>query len=74
MILPAYSLDDCITACASFNNVGVIDKTCLMVHFNAHIGATAGGNCWLKSKVGKPEVNNNPDSKDLMVEAELLDD
>ena len=74
IVIPAYSFNDCITACASFNELGGIDKTCVMAHFNANIMTETGGNCWLKSKVGDIQVNENDKTKNLQVEAELLDD
>ena len=71
--LRAYSFDDCLKACVSFNKSGNVENTtCVLAHFNAHVG-TDGGNCWLKSKIGSVVVNDNESTKNLQVEGELLD-
>lgn len=71
---PAYSFDDCMTACVAFNvEDSVANTTCVLVHFNANVSliATRGGNCWLKSKVGTFEAVGGQEGDATLVEGEL---
>ena len=69
----AYTLDDCMRACAVFNERNTVpDTRCVAVHFYADLQwvVKRGGNCWLKSKIGKG-VTDKGDTKDLHVKADL---
>ena len=70
--LTAYTFDDCLIACANYNNLGVTDKTCVAAHFNTKLMNKQGGNCWLKSKIGKPQDVEEEKKNDL-VEGYLKD-
>ncbi|KAI9712600.1 MAG: hypothetical protein M1828_001666 [Chrysothrix sp. TS-e1954] len=57
----AYSMADCTQACSSFNAFNG-SRYCLGVTFNARLGfelstAQEGGNCWLKSTLNQPSIN-----------------
>ena len=69
--LPAYRFTDCLTACASYNNINSTDTSCDTVHFNAKLQNEAGGNCWLKSRIGEAEENENENTKNDMVQGYL---
>lgn len=68
--LSAYTFDDCLRACAGYNDLGVTNVTCVAAHFNSMLMNQAGGNCWLKSKIGdRQEVED--DQKNNLVEGYL---
>ncbi|MBE3043078.1 hypothetical protein IMZ48_11000 [Candidatus Bathyarchaeota archaeon] len=41
------------------------------MHFNAKLQNEAGGNCWLKSRIGEAEENENGNTKNDMVQGYL---
>lgn len=64
---PAYSVDDCITACSAFNEMDSVKVECVAAHFNANLFTEDGGNCWLKSALGDKKVNDDADEKNNMI-------
>ncbi|SPO01748.1 uncharacterized protein DNG_04421 [Cephalotrichum gorgonifer] len=58
---PSYSFQDCLIACNAWNVEKMGDLTCNGVIFGADLGPVpaAGGNCWLKTKMGDPDVQEN---------------
>lgn len=72
----SYTLSDCMRACAVFNERNTVpDTKCVAVHFYADLKwiVERGGNCWLKSDIGKPVVDRDEDTKNLHVKADLED-
>lgn len=63
-------------ACAVFNERNTVpDTKCIAIHFYADLKwvVDRGGNCWLKSKTGKPVIDKDDETKDLHIKADLKD-
>ena len=69
----AYTLADCIDACASVNNISGNNTACSKVEFNAFLaqGATPYGNCWIKTAAAVSAPQSSGKTANLLASAQL---